>query len=86
MNHAVPGTNAGYISRHKLLEDHLRSQQQAITDLMFGALGDLLKEDARLRSWLGPRATHKVITAALKNEKPALAPEPAMKRALELTP
>lgn len=24
MNHAIPGVNAGYISRHKLLEDHLR--------------------------------------------------------------
>jgi hypothetical protein len=22
MNHAVPGVNAGYITRHKLLEDH----------------------------------------------------------------
>ncbi len=24
MNHAVSGANAGYIARHKLLEDHLR--------------------------------------------------------------
>lgn len=28
MNHAIPGVNAGYITRHKLLEGHLRSQQQ----------------------------------------------------------
>ncbi len=38
MNHAAPGINAGYITRHKLLEDHLRAQQQAISTLIFGAL------------------------------------------------
>jgi hypothetical protein len=26
MNHAVPGVNAGYITRSKLLSDHLRRQ------------------------------------------------------------
>jgi hypothetical protein len=26
MNHAIPGVNAGYITRAKILEDHLRSQ------------------------------------------------------------
>jgi integrase len=26
MNHAIPGVNAGYITRQKLLEDHLRAQ------------------------------------------------------------
>ncbi|MER9232899.1 hypothetical protein NKI56_12465 [Mesorhizobium sp. M0622] len=35
MNHAIPGVNAGYISRHKLLEDHLRIQQQAISATMW---------------------------------------------------
>lgn len=69
MNHAVPGTNAGYISRHKLLEDHLRAQQQAISDLMFGALGDLIAKSEALRSWLGPRATRQAIDAAKREEK-----------------
>lgn len=32
MNHAIEGVNAGYITRHKLLENHLRKQQQAISD------------------------------------------------------
>lgn len=64
MNHAIPGSNAGYISRHKLLEDHLRAQQQAITNLMSGALGDLLFKDNALRAWLGPRGTHRAIAAA----------------------
>lgn len=26
--HSIPGVNAGYITRHKLLKDHLRAQQQ----------------------------------------------------------
>ena len=44
MNHAIPGVNAGYITRHKLLEDHLRSQQQSISSAVFAALGGLLVE------------------------------------------
>jgi hypothetical protein len=38
MNHAAPGINAGYITRHQMLEDHLRAQEQAISTLIFGAL------------------------------------------------
>ena len=41
MNHAIPGVNAGYITRHKLLEDHLRGQQQAISSAVFAALVNL---------------------------------------------
>jgi hypothetical protein len=31
MNHAVPGVNEGYITRDKLLSDHLRQQQERIS-------------------------------------------------------
>jgi integrase len=31
MNHSIPGVNAGYITRNKLLRDHLWSQQEAIS-------------------------------------------------------
>lgn len=31
MNHTVPGVNAGYINRSKLLSDHLRQQQEMIS-------------------------------------------------------
>ena len=31
MNHSLPNVNVGYITRHKLLLDHLRKQQQAIS-------------------------------------------------------
>jgi integrase len=34
MNHSLPNVNAGYITRHKLLLDHLRRQQQAISGLV----------------------------------------------------
>lgn len=34
MNHTVPGVNAGYITRSKLLGDHLRQQQEMISSKM----------------------------------------------------
>ncbi len=56
MNHAIPGVNAGYITRHKLLEDHLRGQQQAISRVVFAALGDARSKNDLVRRWLGPGA------------------------------
>jgi hypothetical protein len=56
MNHSLPGVNAGYITRHKLLEDHLRRQQQAISSAVFAALGGLLTENLSVRQWLGREA------------------------------
>lgn len=53
MNHSIPGVNAGYITRHKLLEDHLRRQQQTLSSAVFAALGMSLLEDSALRRWLG---------------------------------
>ncbi|RJT31974.1 DUF4102 domain-containing protein [Mesorhizobium waimense] len=37
MNHSIPGVNAGYITRNKLLSDHLRHQQEAISRRMLQA-------------------------------------------------
>ena len=34
MNHSLPGVNAGYITRAKLLSDHLRSQQEKLSELI----------------------------------------------------
>jgi hypothetical protein len=31
MNHSVPGVNSGYITRSKLMTDHLRSQQEKLS-------------------------------------------------------
>ncbi len=34
MNHSLPGVNAGYITRDKLLRDHLRSQQERVSAIV----------------------------------------------------
>jgi integrase len=59
MNHSIPGVNAGYVTRHKLLEDHLRGQQQAISTLVFSALSKSLAEGGTLPDWLGPGASRR---------------------------
>jgi len=59
MNHAIAGVNAGYITRHKLLEDHLRSQQQAISNAMLAAIEKRVGETHLVR-WLGPGAAGKL--------------------------
>ncbi len=64
MNHSIPGVNAGYITRHKLLEDHLRAQQQAISSLVFTTLGDDLAKNEKIASWLGLGATQRTIRCA----------------------
>jgi len=64
MNHAMPGVNAGYITRHKLLHDHLRRQQQVISSAVFAALGTSLTDNQYLLGWLGPGATRRVILNA----------------------
>src|SRR5579863_1999532 len=64
MNHAMPGVNAGYITRHKLLHDHLRRQQQVISSAVFSALASSLTESQNLQGWLGRGATQRVIQSA----------------------
>jgi hypothetical protein len=61
MNHAMPGVNAGYITRHKLLHDHLRLQQQVISSAVFAALGTSLTESQSLHGWLGRGVTQRAI-------------------------
>lgn len=68
MNHAIPGVNAGYITRHKLLEDHLRSRQQAISKTVFAVLSGLLTESPEIRGWLGPGATRSAIDRTKINQ------------------
>jgi hypothetical protein len=66
MNHAVPGANAGYVTRHKLLEDHLRGQQQAVSGSMFAALRTTVADDQSLLDWLGCSAIRHAILATPK--------------------
>jgi hypothetical protein len=64
MNHAIPGVNAGYITRHKLLEDHLRNQQQAISSAVFAAIESSLVQSQALRNWLRRRANQRATPSA----------------------
>lgn len=52
MNHAIPGVNAGYITRHKLLEDHLRQQQQAISRVLLAPAVKAAAQPGAIRTWL----------------------------------
>jgi hypothetical protein len=51
MNHSLPGVNAGYITRDRLLRDHLRHQQQRISELVVHSVA--VKRDPSLVRWLG---------------------------------
>jgi hypothetical protein len=44
-NHSLPGVNAGYITRDRLLRDHLRQQQQVVYNIE-------VKRDPSLARWL----------------------------------
>jgi hypothetical protein len=52
MNHSIPGVNAGYITRNKLLRDHLRSQQESIYRKILDAAGaDGKGKEVPRRAW-----------------------------------
>jgi hypothetical protein len=50
MNHTVPGVNEGYITRDKLLNDHLRQQQERISAIVLDQAGKV--EGGRALYWL----------------------------------
>lgn len=75
MNHSIPGVNAGYVTRHKLVEDHLRSQQQAISTVVFSAPGKSLTEQEALINWLGRGASRRAV-AQFRSEPNSLGEEP----------
>lgn len=53
MNHSIPGVNAGYITRNKLLRDHLRIQQEAISRKMIDAArGAKQNEGQAMALWI----------------------------------
>ena len=51
MNHSLPGVNAGYITCDRLLRDHLRQQQQRISELVVRSCA--VEQDPLLVKWLG---------------------------------
>jgi len=50
MNHSLPGVNAGYITRDKLLRDHLRTQQERISAIVAQEVGE--RGDGLCKPWL----------------------------------
>jgi integrase len=51
MNHSLPGVNAGYITRDRLLRDHLRQQQQRISESVAHSVS--MERDPSIVRWLG---------------------------------
>ena len=51
MNHSLTGVNAGNITRDRLLRDHLRQQQQRISELVAHSV--LMERDPSIVRWLG---------------------------------
>lgn len=66
MNHSLPGVNAGYITRDKLLHDHLRKQQERISAIVVERASKTLDELPLI--WLN--SSH-LETKAIKIEKAA---------------
>jgi hypothetical protein len=53
MNHSIQGVNPGYITRSKLIADHLRQQQEKISQLILGSVvGRGRRPSALLSRWL----------------------------------
>jgi site-specific recombinase XerD len=68
MNHAIPGVNAGYVTRNKLVRDHLRRQQQAISSTVFEPLGDARVKNPNIRNWIGRGADRRTVPNAGDNK------------------
>ncbi|WP_426439278.1 integrase arm-type DNA-binding domain-containing protein [Bradyrhizobium genosp. P] len=62
MNHSLPGVNAGYITRDRLLRDHLRSQQQRISELVVHSVA--VERDPSLVRWLGSGKVEEITCSA----------------------
>jgi len=53
MNHSLPGVNAGYITRERLLNNHLRKQQERISIIVLTSIEKAAPEAREeLRAWL----------------------------------
>lgn len=53
MNHSLPVVNAGYITRSKLMRDHLRTQQEKLSQFLVGSsVGRGRRPSSELSRWL----------------------------------
>jgi site-specific recombinase XerD len=63
MNHSLPGVNAGYITRDKLLGDHLRKQQERISTIVIEKAGERKPEST---CWHVSVSAQTIATEALR--------------------
>lgn len=69
MNHSLPGVNAGYITRSKLMRDHLRAQQEKLSRFLIGScVGRGKRSSAELSRWLN--STSRTLLDDLMAEHP----------------
>jgi hypothetical protein len=59
MNHSLPGVNAGYITRDRLLRNHLRQQQQRISELVVRS--GAVERDLSLVRWVGSAKVEEIV-------------------------
>lgn len=72
MNHALPGVNPGYITRSKLMRDHLRAQQEKLSRFILGAVaGRGRKPSPDLSRWLN--STSRALLEDLMADDPDVA-------------
>lgn len=69
MNHALPGVNSGYITRFKLMRDHLRAQQERLSVFFLGTvMGRGRVHSDELSRWLN--STSRTLLEDLMAEAP----------------
>lgn len=69
MNHSLPGVNAGYITRSKLMRGHLRAQQEKLSQFILGsAVGRGRRPSPELSRWLN--STSRMMLQELLDEHP----------------
>lgn len=67
MNHSLPGVNAGYITRDRLLRDHLRQQQQRISELI--VRGVVKCRDPAVARWLATAKIEEVEDQTISSDQ-----------------
>ena len=74
MNHAIAGVNAGYITRSKLLNDHLRQQQETISGMITGAVREQRKRHKKAMSIWPLLPARRVVTDVMSEAETATRP------------
>lgn len=71
MNHSLPGVNAGYITRDRLSRNHLRAQQERISQLVEELAAK--RQNPKIRRWLASGRIETAAASAVTDPRPKLA-------------